>query len=684
MKKIKIILPVLLFAFNFQVFSQIKKADKHFKLFRYSEAIPYYLKGVKSDKASEKNHSIQRLAECYRFTSNFEEARKWYEKVVQTDGSNPENYFHLGQLLRNSGLYKEAADAFQSFNKLMPENPDGKKYYQFSVDIQEWLDLPDMAEIKNAETLNSEYSDFAPLFYKNGLIFTSDRKKDLLDQNRYGWTNFGFLNLYFSEPEYSGSFWGAMGKPSFMEGNFNQKYHDGPVCFTSGFDRLYLTRTTAKKGKKDNKRIKTYNLKIYSADIDNDGNISKTTAFPFNSSEYSTGHPALSENGDWIIFSSDMPGGYGGADLYMSTFENGNWTKPVNLGENVNTSGNEVFPYWANDSILFFSSEGHLGYGGLDIFVTIFDGKEWSEPENLKEPINSSYDDFGIVLNENLDGGFFSSNRPEGKGSDDIYAFRNLKFAVPLMLMDGKGVLIIDGFVKDEQNLPVPDATVFLLDPGSGMVKLLKTDNSGRYSTNVDYEKPYIVKAVKDGYIYDCTNFRTLAEGETSETNTPSDLVLKKLEINRVFRVENIYYDLDRWDIREDAKPALDELVQFMKQNPVYAELSSHTDSRASFEYNMELSQKRAESAVRYIILQGVSPSRITAKGYGESRLVNECADGVTCTEEQHQANRRTEFKITAIDFEMTEIEQLPTVVKEGDVISINMFPSGFFGSCKD
>ncbi len=688
MKKAYSILLIILFVFNFQAFSQMRKANKHYELFQYAEAIPYYLKCVESKKPAEKNLAVQRLADCYRLTSNFAEAKNWYGKTVEIEGVDPVNYFYLGQTLRSLGLYDKAVEAFNTFNTLHPDSLNGEQYYRFCIDIQPWLNLPNMAEIKNVEALNTEFSEFGPAFYKNGLVFTSDRRIDALDKSVYGWTNFGFLDLYFSEPEYADSFWGAMKKPSSMSGRFNQFYHDGPVTFNSDFSHIFITRTTTSGAKKDSKNIKTYLLKIFSANIEKNGNIGQYAAFPFNSDQYSLAHPTLSKNNNQIIFSSDMPGGFGGSDLYISSFVNGNWTKPVNLGDKINTSGNEVFPYWASDTVLFFSSTGHLGYGGLDIFQTVFTGGAWTEPENLKLPVNSSYDDFGIVLNNNLDGGFFSSNRPEGKGADDIYAFRDLKHSnekrtVPVVT-EVSGKIKIRGYVKQQgAETALEDATVFVLETGKTEVTILKTDKNGAFETVVDYDQPFILKAMKDGFIYDCKLFRSPTDTEVKTFDIPQDLLLAKLEVDQFFTVQNIYYDLGKWNIREDAYQALDNLVQIMKQYPIKAELSSHTDSRASADYNMELSQKRAESAVRYIILQGVDPGRITAKGYGETKLVNGCADGIPCTEEQHQANRRTEFKITEVQKQLIDKEQFkPGVFKNGDIIQLNMLEIGFFDNC--
>ncbi|WP_319479248.1 OmpA family protein [uncultured Draconibacterium sp.] len=661
----------------FQVFAQNKKGDKLFKYYNYAEAIPYYLKAYNKGNITEQNHAIQKLADCYRLTNNAPKARQWYKKAVMLDTTISINWFYLGQSLRSLGLYDEAANAFSTFNRQVPDDELGQRYYQYCVDIEPWLSLPPMAEIKNIEELNSKYADFCPVFYRDGIVFTSDRKENLSDKiNTYGWTEFSYLNLFCTIPQYYKVFWNGLPEPKKMSTSFNQNYHDGPACFSSDYRMVYITRTVAKKGKKLDGNIKTHLLKIYYAEIDDDKHLDYK-AFAFNSDDYSVGHPALSEDGQQIIFSSDMPGGMGGSDLYMCTMKDGTWGEPVNLGETINSEEDEVFPYWVNDSVLFFSSDGHLGYGGLDIFQANFEKDAWRKPENLKSPLNSSYDDFGIVLKDNLKEGMFSSNRPEGKGNDDIYGFKNLE----RINVVSEPVLQISGRVVDQSNMPLEGATVFLLDPITSQVKVLITDKNGVYSDEADYNQNYVPKAMKDSYMDDCLTFRT-PEGEMESYKVPHDLVLTKLEVDQVFKVENIYYDLDKWYIRKDAEAPLDNLVALMKKYPITAELSSHTDCRASDEYNRELSQKRAESAVRYIILQGIAPSRITAKGYGESQLVNKCADGVDCKEEEHQANRRTEFKITSVGSRADGYGIDLSIYKHGDIVPANILGSQFFTDC--
>jgi len=681
MKRTSIILILILaIAFNLKGYSQIRKADKLFDVYNYSEAIPYYLKVIDSESDNEQNHAIQRLADCYRYTNNVAQAKIWYEKAVAVNSEDAMNYYHLGQVLRGLGLYQPAAEAFKKFNVMLPDSLDGEKHYQFCIDIQEWENLPDLAEIKNLDNINTKYSDFGPTIYNEVIVFASDRKLDVLDKNTYGWTNFNYLDLYFAVPEHSRNFWNGVPEAELMPRNYNQSYHDGPLCFTSDKKRVFITKTITRDGLKDEDRIRTHLLKIFYSDMVK-GKKLHYQPFPFNSDSYSVGHPTLSESNDQLIFSSDMLGGFGGSDLYVSKFENGNWSTPENLGENVNSSGNEVFPNWVSETVLLYSSDGHLGFGGLDIFQSDMENGKWMSPENLKKPLNSSYDDFGIALLENGKEGLFSSNRPGGKGSDDIYAFRDLKHARGI---NEGPALLVTGYVKElGTNEPINDATVFMFNPANDNVTILKSDRNGFYETNLAYDHPFVVKAMKNGYIYDCTSFRTPDDLTVKDYQVPRDLLLAKLEVNQKFTVENIYYDLDKWFIRDDAKESLDNLVQIMKQYPISAELSSHTDSRATHEYNLELSQKRAEAAVRYIILQGISPSRMNAMGYGETRIVNNCADGVDCSELQHQANRRTEFKITDIDATLAGQNPFnPDVFKVGDVISAKLLDANFFSNC--
>lgn len=690
-----------------QLSAQIKQANFFFNQFKYSKAIPLYKKAVDDKDEKIRKEATIRLADCFRLMNNANEARSWYaQAIAKYKDVDSINYYYLGMALRTLANYQEGEMAFKTYSEKAPSDFRGKIYAQYCRDIRPWLVYEPSAEIKNEENINSPCSDFGSMFYKDGLIFTSDHEIDLINDKNYLWTNFGYLDLHTTQPNYFNDFWSGMTSP--IEINiFNQPYHDGPASFTSDFSQIFTTRTLKSSSKKDSTNIRTDLLKIFYADITNEKKI-EFQPFPYNSEKYSVGHPAISADGKKLIFSSNKPGGFGESDLYMSELTDGKWSEPVNLGDVVNSFGNEVFPYFANDSTLFFSSDGFPGYGGLDLYETNLVNGQWITPWNLKLPLNSPYDDFSIVFNKNLDQGFFSSNRPGGKGSDDIYAFRLYHRTPPIddrprpsatlvakaetpiqkYLEKTSPVMnnspVISGYVKDKTTLtPLDSATVFVLNTTTNEVLVLKTNPEGYFETPVSKGVLYIAKAMKPNFFDDCLNLRIPADDPSLKLKTPRDLLLDKYTLNQRFVIENIYYDLDKWFIREDAKPALDNLVRILKQYPINVELGSHTDSRASFEYNIELSQKRAEAAVRYLTFSGINPARMTAKGYGETMLVNKCADGVPCTEPEHQANRRTEFKITAINSGVSNNRSFdPSVFKAGDKIPVQLLDADFFNGC--
>lgn len=690
--KNKIVLLILAFCFLglLQVPAQIKQANSFFEQFKYSKAIPLYKKATNDKDEKIRKEATVRLADCYRLINNMKEARSWYAQAVAYKNIDSINYYYLGMALRTLANYEEAEKAFLSYAEKAPSDFRGKIYAQYCRDMKRWEGLSPSAEIRNALTLNSPYSDFGPMFYKDGLILSSDRDIDMMSDKNYLWTAFGYLDLYTAQPGFFNDFWSDMGTPAKMSNAFNQPYHDGPASFTGDFNQIFTTRSLRNSSKKDSTKLRTDLLKIFYAYL-NDQKKVIYTPFPYNSEDYSCGHPAISADGKSLIFSSNKPGGAGQSDLYISKLIEGKWSEPVNIGKNINTFGNEVFPYLANDSTLFFSSDGLPGFGGLDIYETNLVNGEWIEAWNLKLPINSPYDDFSPVFDNKMTSGFFSSNRPGGLGSDDIYAFRNYHRTPPTddrPAMAAKAgsqkSLTISGFVKDKTTkAPLDSVTVFVLNTTTNEVLVLKTNPEGYFETPITKGDLYITKAMKPDFFDDCLNFRIAPADESVKHQTPRDLLLDKYALNQVFVIENIYYDLDKWFIREDAKPPLDNLVRILKQYPINVELGSHTDSRASFEYNNELSQKRAEAAVRYLTFSGINSMRLTAKGYGETKLVNKCADGITCTEAEHQANRRTEFKITAINSNKSDKKEFnPNVFKAGDKIPVQLLDSEFFNGC--
>lgn len=668
--------------------AQINQADKLFKSFSYSLAIPQYLKVAQKPGDPDRNYATVKLADCYRLVNDQLNAKAWYARVVKLPNIESINWFYYGEALRCAQEYDLAKEAYLTFASLNPDDPRGKAYAAFCSEIPALNDIPAYFEIKNASALNSDRSDFGPAFYNDGIIFVSDRRQNFVENKKYEWTSFNYLDIFFATPRYLDEFFQEMNEPKSFSGKFNQTYHDGPASFARHDSLIYFTRTDKGKEPKDADEYRTDRLKIFWSHFE--GTWSKTEAFFMNSDDYSVGHPVLTPDGNTIYFVSDMKGGLGGTDIYFSEWQNGQWGQPKNLGPSVNTFGDEMFPAINGDN-LYFASDGLPGFGGLDLFKSTFVNGKWAKAENLGLPVNSSFDDFALVLDARGKKGFFSSNRPGGKGSDDIYACRAVDRKVKKESQKPDSLYcVVSGFVKDKQTLnPMPGSTVFLLNTQTNKVKVLKTDSKGLFSDTITKGVFYVAKAMENKYLSDCINFKTEISDTSHQSKTPRDLLLDRLELNKIFKVNNmdytietIYYDFDKWFIRPDAETELDKLVQIMKENPVLVELGSHTDSRGSDEYNLDLSQKRAESAVRYIVLQGIEPKRITAKGYGESQLINQCSNGVPCSPGEHQANRRTEFKVTGFSDAEANAGYDMSKFKGDEEIPVYMFDRDFFINC--
>lgn len=676
MKMKSILILIVTLILTMPLHAQLRKANKQFELYRFSKAIPLYQKAADHPREQVRAEASARLADSYRLTGDVMQSVIWYREAVKYSQNEPANYFYLGQALMSAGQYVEARDAFLQYAELKPDDPRGTMFADHCLLLPEWDNKTQLAEIKNVTAINSEYSDFSPVYYRNGIVFTTDRIQDEKKSNRFEWTERSYTTLMYAEPRFYNDFWNEFREPTAVPGYKDMEYHDGPAFFINDQKEIYVTRTTTERVKRKKNKYRTHNLKIYSTRV---GSTDKNAFEPFflNSDAYSVAHPTLSEDGTLIVFASDMPGGYGGMDLYYCFQEDNKWSDPVNLGPEINTIGNELFPYLHDDGQLYFASDGLPGYGGLDLFVSSqSDDGSWSAPENMYKPFNSSYDDFGIVFNEDKSGGFFSSSRPGAKGVDDIFAF---KMHEPIEIETP----MISGYVKDKQTLiPIENSTVFLLNTDQSKAIILKSNSDGYFESEIEKGIEYLVKAVKQDYIQDCLSFKIASEETRTEFDTPRDLLLDKLEVDKVFRIDNIYYDFDKWEIRPDAAVELNKLVKIMEEHPISIELSSHTDSRGSDAYNLRLSQRRAESAMTYLISQGIAHGRIMPRGYGETRLTNHCFNGIPCSPEEHQANRRTEFKVLGFDRNIRAETYDYSTFNEGDEIFLALLPVGFFSSC--
>jgi peptidoglycan-associated lipoprotein len=612
----------------------LKKANRCYESMEYGKAIDNYNKYISKKSADDKVKPL--LADCYRLNNDYVNAEKWYSEVVRIPGAATENMLYYGKVLMNNSHYAEAKKWFQDYLKQKNDDPVARALIA-SCDSCNRL-FSDTSPYALKEVVIPDVTTaFGQVNYGDGIVFAADRSTFNSSKEKSGWTNRTYLDLYFSKKE-EGNEWSA---PEPLKGAINGAYHEGPAVFDKEGTTIYFTRSNYSSSKKLRKNDKDEsNLKLFSAELQN-GAWVNLKELPFNSDDYSCGHPALSPDGKTLYFISDMPYGCGGTDLYKSELRIVNdsvqvWSVPENLGDAINTAGNEMFPYVHKDGTLYFSSDAHNTLGGLDIFSTTWNGEKWSEPENLNAPVNSSKDDFAFVLNDDDVTGYISSNRNE---LDKIYEIK----LTP--------VFLLRGIVSDkESGIGLEDAIVELTDIKAGKTQSIPVNDDGTYAAQLKAGHTYKVVAVREGYLKPEAQMVS-TEGRKKSQTFKADFKLEKLVIEKPIVLDNIYYDLDKWKIRKDAALELDKFATLLNNNPqIIVELSAHTDARADDRYNQFLSEKRAQAAVAYLIKKGIDPKRLTWKGYGETQLVNECGNGVSCNEEYHQQNRRTEFKVIRVN----------------------------------
>ncbi|MFM7216976.1 MAG: OmpA family protein [Bacteroidota bacterium] len=605
----------------------MRQGNRLYDLMAYSESVKEYEKALDSPY---KIDAERRLASAYLKVNNLEKARQYYSALVSDTAAKatPAEQMQYADLLMRSGRYDEAKARL-----LQIPSPDNRARVMLSScdSVASWKEDSLRYEIKPAGVNSGSESNFSPSYYKEGILFVSDRGKQST-WTRYEWTGRPYLDVYYSKVDKDGK----VSSTEKMSGDINGIYHEGPIAINKQGDTLYLTRNNYVKKKVGKSEQDVVNVKLYQL-YKKDTVWTGLKELPFNSSDFSTGHPALTSDGNTMYFASDRPGGVGGSDLYVVRKSNGIWGQPINLGSGINTAGNEVFPTVWKDSSLYFSSDGLHGMGGLDLYKAALVDTVVGTPVNLGYPLNTNFDDFGITLNDAATEGYFSSNRGSNTEIDQIYQ---------VSLLDIRFTLQGLAVNKNTQK-PVDGVIVELKNKSNGRKETAFTTADGTFKFKLNPRTDYEVMGTKDGYFTNTEKVTTVGKSRSEEMYVKLKLELEEIIVNKPIVLENIYYDLDKSDIRPDAKPGLDKLVQIMNENPdIRIELGSHTDSRADDRYNDRLSQRRAESAVNYIVEHGISRDRITAKGYGESQLVNGCKNGVKCTEIEHQANRRTEFKV--------------------------------------
>jgi outer membrane protein OmpA-like peptidoglycan-associated protein len=896
-KHIQFSLIVLLLGFAVPLVAQVKRGNKFYAAGEYVRAITAYEKGLRKKNDAK---AMANLADCYRITKNYLKAEEWYAKAIAADPNcDPQVNYQYGMMLRTNGKQQQARDQFQAYLNKEPNNLKAKSQVQALDNMQVWLTQSPIYAVYNVPSLNSEQSDISPAYFNNGLFIVSDRgEMDVLNGEDAPTSGRAFYAIYYAQKGYEKDDSVTYKKAKKLPRKINKEFHNGPVAISGDGNWMAYNRVDRRIRLKSKKFINR--PKIFFCERKG-SHWSSAVAFAYNSDAYSCAHPSLSWDGQLLYFSSDMPGGFGGKDIWFCKKQaDGSWSKPENAGKDVNSVGDEVFPSIRKDGLLFFSSDGIPGLGGLDIFSATQQNGQWTSVVNQGAPLNSIADDFNIIFNTESNRGYFCSNRLGGKGDDDVYGFKvtskflvisgqllsskNLTDLMPntkvdLLTKDGKlvrttttdaqgnfkfenlsadqsyivrlneedpavqaqkkyymadenklvrvtvmdevggkytfqnlpvdpqappqlladddyltiaGNLISDGeppqplsntpvSLKDENGnvvqtattnafgaftfshippdktyivavdgiadpklaassrivvtnksgkelmsgkpdangklqfkilkedkatlnsmsvtdtdlrldmrgvlvgadsarTPLTNATVNILDENGKVIQTAKTDSRGHFDfVNLPADQSFLVSV--DGindpglvsfgklYIRDETGkivktLRLSAGGKFEFRVLPLDRTvlgqvyvddpwLQVLQMKTKSRqdslliIENIYYDYNDWNILPGAEITLEKVVKVMQLDPsITIEISAHTDARSSTDYNIKLSQKRAQAVVDYLVKRGIDKKRLTAVGYGESKLLNGCKDGVECTEDQHAKNRRTEFKI--------------------------------------
>jgi outer membrane protein OmpA-like peptidoglycan-associated protein len=636
MKKQLIYLLTVLISSQFLIAqeSKLNLAQKKYDELAFPQAIKLYEELAKDGYKSKE--LFENLANAYYYKADFAPAKIWYDSLFTvTDDLSANTYNKYVNALKTQGNYEKADALMQKMRVKYPDDARVKVYNSNKEYLSKSTIAINTAKVKNAG-INSAYFDFSPAFYgEKSVVFSSTKstKKSLL--NKHSWTNESFTNLYVVDFENDSLIKGPKG----FNAKINKFYNESSAVFTKDGKTMYFTRNNQLKTKAITDTLNTVLLKIYKATYDGK-KWTNVIELPFNSDNFSCAHPALSPDEKELYFSSNRPGNKGMSDIYKITIlENDTFGEPENLGDVINTEGRETFPFITQDNVLIFASDARAGLGGLDMYYLHLDSEN-KEIKTFGQPINSSFDDFGLIYKDQIQDGFFTSNRPEdNKGKDDIYRFKELQ--IPKIFK-------INAIVQEEATSQSVEAIVVLLDGNKKQIaKLLSKD--GKFEVpDLEQQQSYFVTITHPDY--------ETYEGPISYKENQNNLVFKlkkkvlelsEVDLAKILGIRIIYFDLNKSLIRNDAAVELQKIADIMKEYPqMNIDVRSHTDSRYASEYNQKLSQQRAESTRDWLMNQCIAPERLKASGYGESKLINECVDGITCTEEQHQENRRSEFII--------------------------------------
>lgn len=628
----------------------LAKAEKEYNNYAFADAIEIYEK--LAAKGFEDEKMFQRLGNAYYFNAELSKAAVSYGRLFALNSKQePEYFYRYGQSLKSIGDYAKADKMLDEFNKKTNTDSRGILFLNNKNYLEQIKLNSGRFEISPID-VNSENSDFGSAFLNNNLVFSSARRIGKKQGKTFKWTNKYFTNLYIASIKPDGN----ADNPVLLNKEINSKFNESTPVFTKDGKTMYFTRNNYLHGKrgKDDKSITL--LKLYSANLV-DGSWSNIKELPFNSDKYSTAHPALSLDEKKLYFASDMPGTLGQSDLYSVTVNaDGTFGKPENLGAGINTEGRETFPFISGDNQLYFATDGRPGLGGLDIFVSkILENGIFDQVQNIGEPVNTTFDDFAFIIDSNTSKGYFSSNRNGGVGNDDIYQFKETKKLVCERTLTGT---IFDS----RDNEVIEGAKITLFDENNQVIGQVLTLQDGTYSFKVNCSKKYLVRVEREMYpakensiaistgVDNKLDFN-LEKEKIAAIEIPSIKNIKVgTDLAKTLNISMIYFNLGKWNITDSAAIELEKILAVMQEYPqMKIDIRSHTDSRSSTKSNLILSDKRAKSIMAWLTNKGIAANRLKGKGYGESKLLNRCKDGVKCSEEEHLKNRRSEFVISSM-----------------------------------
>jgi len=624
----------------------VNAGDNKSNKFSYIVAIKIYEKVVK--KGFINADLCQKIGDAYFYNANYKTATEWYQRLFSfSKKPNSEYYFRYALSLKSNGQKEESDKLMNQYFQLAP-NQQRSKLLQSEINYLKLIKLnSDRFEIGTL-TINSPNSDFGGSFYNDQFVFSSSRETNNIYKRTHSWTGLPFTSLYSGTINSDG----IVSSPQRFAKDIDSKYNESTPIFTKDGKTVYFTRNNYLKGKKGQNAEGAVLLKIYRAQVNQKQEWDNITELPINSDNFQVAHPALSPDEKTLYFASDRPGTIGKSDIYRVEIKtDGNFGEPENLGSSINTEGRETFPFISETGILYFASDGRPGLGGLDIFqVDLNKINKRNSVLNIGAPINGPMDDFSFCINEASNRGFFTSNREGGQGNDDIYGFTQTK---PIVYPCEQQLL---GIVLDNQtNEILSGSEVSLFSKDHQLISSQISDQKGEFNFGyVDCGSGFYIRASKLDYSTDEKEIQI--PNNTGETK--ASLAIEKSQIpivpgtdlSKVFHIKEIYFDLDKYNIRPDAAIELAKILEVLLEYPTMKiAINSHTDSRQTSTYNVILSNNRAKSSKEWLRKQGISSDRLTAKGYGETNLVNNCKDGVDCNEEQHQANRRSEFIVISL-----------------------------------